>query len=578
MMKLIEALTILSRDPSSEPVRRRYFLACGFTPLHLTTFIRAHAALCDPAASSEILTGLYGDMVGNLERARTESVEAALVVVEWPDLDSRLGVRQLGGWSPSNLHDILRSAESTLTRIQAELAPLAQHCPVLLCMPTLPLPPIAFTPLRQGSSFELRLKELASSLAVWAAGLPGVRVLSMQYLDHNSPPGERFDIRSELSAGFPYCLSHASALGELFGALMAVPRPKKGVITDLDGTLWRGVLGDDGIDGISWDLDGHSAVHGLYQQFLCSLADAGILVGVASKNDPELVQEAFGRRQLHIPADKIFPFQVHWGAKSESVRRILQDWNIGPDSAVFVDDSPMELGEVRAAHPEVECLLFDGRDADSVYRLMHYLRDSFGKAYLQAEDTLRSASLKTSRLLAETESAGAQEKFLRECQGTIEFKSGELSDPRAFELVNKTNQFNINGRRYTDLSWRAYLQAPGAFLLTASYHDKFGPLGKVAALLGRTTPSSEIVIDSWVMSCRAFSRRIEHHCLHYLFESMGAEAVVVDWEETPRNGPTRDFLSSFPALLQENRLTREDFQRAGCPLFHAVKERANVVD
>ena len=188
------------------------------------------------------------------------------------------------------------------------------------------------------------------------------------------------------------------------------------------------------------------------------------------------------------------------------------------------------------------------------------------------------SSLKTSRLLAETESAGAQEKFLRECQGTIEFKSGELSDPRAFELVNKTNQFNINGRRYTDLSWRTYLRAPGAFLLTASYNDKFGPLGKVASLLGRTTPSSEIVIDSWVMSCRAFSRRIEHHCLHYLFESMGAEAVVVNWEETPRNGPTRDFLLSFPALLQKNRLTREDFHRAGCPLFHAVKEHANVID
>ena len=90
---------------------------------------------------------------------------------------------------------------------------------------------------------------------------------------------------------------------------------------------------------------------------------------------------------------------------------------------------------------------------------------------------------------------------------------------RAFELINKTNQFNLNGRRWKEPEWRRFLGEPGAFLVTASYEDKFGPLGEIAAMLG-TAGAGKLSVDAWVMSCRAFSRRIEHQCLKYLFERL----------------------------------------------------------
>ena len=137
------------------------------------------------------------------------------------------------------------------------------------------------------------------------------------------------------------------------------PRPaKKGLITDLDDTLWRGLLGEEGVAGISWDLDRHSHIHALYQQTLRALAESGVLIAVASKNDPALVTEALARRDLLLPKDCLFPIEVNWKAKSQSVYRILEAWNINADAVVFVDDSPIELAEVQSLFPAIKCLRF----------------------------------------------------------------------------------------------------------------------------------------------------------------------------------------------------------------------------
>jgi FkbH-like protein len=117
-------------------------------------------------------------------------------------------------------------------------------------------------------------------------------------------------------------------------------------------------------------------------------------------------------------------------------------------------------------------------------------------------------------------------------------------DPRVFELVNKTNQFNLNGRRYTESSWQNYLQDPSAILLVASYTDKFGPLGKIAVLAGKQD-GKMLVVDTWVMSCRAFSRRIEYLILEELFAKYGVNEIDFDFVETERNSPLREFFADL---------------------------------
>lgn len=544
-MRLIEALDELKKELPAELPVLAIHLACGFTPLHFSTFLRAHLRKHHPGHEVLIRTGVYADLAGNVERLESLNAAAVIAVVEWQDLDPRLGIRRLGGWSPAQLPDILRNVQGQTERLAGSLARIADRNTVALSWPTLPIPPVAFTPGWQESTFESELRKSVGSLAARLAGHPGVRTVSSQRLERFSEPRARLDVRSEFNTGFPYTLTHADALADLIACALRNPLPKKGLITDLDDTLWKGVLGEVNIDGIAWDLDHHAQKHGLYQQLLVSLAEAGTLIGVASKNDPQLVEEAFERVSPILPRERIFPLEVNWGPKSVSVSRILRAWNIGADSVVFLDDSPLDVAEVKQTHPEITCLLFPRDSDEAAYRLFEDLRDLFGKQVITAEDNIRLASIRSSHLATEssTSHGDSPEHFLQQAEGklTVTF-SRNPTDPRALELINKTNQFNLNGKRQTETSWREYFSDPRAFLLLASYEDKFGPLGKIAVISGRQNGDS-VSVDHWVMSCRAFSRRIEHGMLLYLFQKLSVQTADFDFAITPRNGPLQDFVA-----------------------------------
>lgn len=281
-----------------------------------------------------------------------------------------------------------------------------------------------------------------------------------------------------------------------------------------------------------------------------------------------------------LSKSQIFPFEVHWQRKSESVQRILATWNIAPDAVVFVDDSPMEVAEVRAAFPEMECLVFPKNDYAGVWDLLKHLRDAFGKSLLTEEDTMRLRSIRDGAAWREAGSAGEEsaDDFLKSAEAAVTFDAGKSAeDVRAFELVNKTNQFNLNGKRFSDAEWKNFLSDPAAFLLTASYKDKFGPLGKIAVVLGRVQGRTAKVA-SWVMSCRAFSRRIEYQCLKHLFDTWEVDEIEFEYEATERNGPLQEFLAEFvKAPLQPGmRLTKEQFDERVPQLFHHVERVAYV--
>ena len=549
-MNLVEALEIFKQALPEDAHPLRTFLACGFTPLHLQTFLAAHLRKRLPKQRVEVKTGLFGDLAGSIERLQTSECDILAVVIEWQDLDPRLGIRSLGGWRTTDLPDILKSANQAAARLDQALRRTSEFMPVCICLPTLPLPPLFTTPTRQAGDYELQLRQLVASFAA-----------------------------SISSGSFPYKLPHASAIAELLAALIQNPTPKKGLITDLDNTLWAGILGEVGTDGISWDLDQHAHMHGLYQQFLGSLASAGVLIAIASKNDPALVEKAFERKDLILPKESVYPFEVHWSRKSESVQRILKTWNIGPEAVVFIDDSPMEVAEVKAAFPETECIVFPTNDYQGIWNLLKRMRDLFGKSVISEEDSIRLKSIRGAGVLRESLDAtgGSFDDFLQSADASIRFTFGkQAADNRAFELINKTNQFNLNGKRLTDAAWKTYLNDPATFVMAASYEDKFGPLGKIAVLLGRIQGKS-LRIDSWVMSCRAFSRRIEHQSLKQLFEKFDAEEIGFDYQPTPRNGPLQEFFTELlgSPLTADMRLSRAAFSEKSPSLFHRVEEAVN---
>ncbi|HYW38889.1 MAG TPA: HAD-IIIC family phosphatase [Terriglobales bacterium] len=532
-----------------------------------------------PESRVVVETGLFGDLIGSIDRAGLSSAGSAVVVIEWGDLDPRLAIRTLGGWKPAALSDIVDSATEAGARLDKTLIKLSRRMPTVLCMPTLPLPPLFATRPAQASSFELNLRRAVASLAASLSECEGLRIANTQLLNEASPEGERYDVKSDVVTGFPYALPHASVMGDQLAGLIHNRQPKKGLITDLDDTLWAGIVGEDGVDGVSWSLDrGH--MHGLYQQFVASLAGAGVLVGVASKNEAAVVKRAFDRSDLLLSRNDIFPFETQWSRKSESVERILKTWNVGADSVVFVDDSPMEVAEVKAAFPQMECIVFPKKDYPGIWNLLRHLRDVFGKPFLTDEDAIRLHSLRaTGASQGVLESAGrSSDDFLQASEACVIFEPIQpAGDARAFELVNKTNQFNLNGKRFNEAEWQSIVRDPAAVRLSVSYKDKYGPLGKIAVVLGRILGPT-FQVNAWVLSCRAFSRRIEHLCLKYLFETLGVDEIEFDYQVTARNGPLQQFFTELlgrPAV-PPIALSREQFTAHVPELFHRVEGTIHV--
>jgi len=571
-MRLIEAVRICKQPPPHGATPFRVGLACGFTPLHLRTFLEAELKVRLPGRHVAVSTGIYGDLLGNL--ARQETSEAAVAVIEWPDLDPRLGLRVLGGWKRADIEDICREAPRRLVVIERELERLASYgVSVGVSLPTLPLPPIPETYAWRAGSAEVNLREAVARFAAAVTRNARLHLVSEVQLASLSPLSERLDVRSEIAVGFPYTLSHAAALAEQLARLLAPDQAKKGLITDLDNTLWSGIAGEIGPEAVAWDLENHALEHGLYQQMLAALADRGVLLAAASKSEPAPIESALARADLRLPGQLLFPIEAHWNPKSESVGRILEVWNIGADAVVFVDDSPMELDEVQRAFPAIQCLRFPAGDPGAVWELIGRLRDLFAKPTVSEEDLLRAESIRRN-VERRRDAAGAAvstEEFLAQAEAVLRY-SHNPSDPRALELINKTNQFNLNGRRYTEAEWAAYLRDPDVRLCVVHYEDKYGPLGKIAVVSGRQIGAS-FRVENWVMSCRAFSRRIEHQMLARLFEESGAAEILFEFAPTARNAPLRSFLAEMTGRLPEGDvvLSRAEFERRRPALYHHVE-------
>jgi len=573
-MTLSEALGLVQKQDVQQQQdkarKRQLFLVCGFEPLHLRTFLAGHFALRFADESAGIRTGLYGDLKGSLTAAASSESDAAAVVIEWSDLDSRLGLRSTGGWQLSVQQDILASCSARLASVLEKLAALSSNMPVVLIAPTLPIPFLGHSAGWQICQNELELERQLFTFLTDAAKLPRVSILSPRRLDKLSPPASRLNPASELKAGFPYSIDHASVLAGLIIQTLFPPAPKKGLITDLDGTFWSGIVGEVGAAGVSWSLADHAQIYGIYQQLLRHFSEMGVLLAIASKNELSVVEEALGRGDLFIPAGAFYPVRADWGPKSIHIEAILRAWNIDADSVVFIDDSPMELDEVHTAFPSMTCLQFPTKQPAAALALFEQLRDLFGKPVVQREDALRQTSLKAFQESAKTTDIG---EFVRGLSGKVTFdlaKNG--SNNRLLELINKTNQFNLNGVRISEAEWLRHLNDPAGFVAGVSYEDKFGPLGVIGVVAGKKAGET-LEVSTWVMSCRAFSRRIEFHTLGCLFETSGARNISLAFRPTERNQPLQNFLQAIGvngAAGDTRILARDQFSAGGYELPHQI--------
>jgi FkbH-like protein len=569
---LNQALALVKSGKERGAEKKAHYLVSGFEPLHLKTFIQAHFLQRLPENDIDILNGLYGDFSGNLALAAQSSALGAVAVLEGSDIDPRLGLRSSGGWAEEIKPDILSGADQRLARIERSVAEVARKMPVVFVAPCLPMLPLGNTIRSQSSVMELEIEQRIGSFLLRISRLPGVRIVDRSRLGR-IPVEDRLDVRFELLAGFPYTVPFADLMAGAVTEVLYPCPPKKGLITDLDDTLWAGIVGEIGADKVSWQQESHSQAHGLYQQMLGHLASCGVLLAVCSKNEMAAAEAGLSRQDLFLKKESFFPVCANWGPKSLSVGIILRTWNIGEEAVVFVDDSPMELEEVKSAFPGIECREFPRKDPSKLWNLLGELRDLFGKPVIMAEDGLRQTSIRASAMIQEAGESAESSEFLLSLGATVSLDWRlDPSDKRPLELINKTNQFNLNGRRITEGEWQRRIDQPDSVLAVVSYADRFGPLGKVAVVLGRKLGTT-VRVAQWVMSCRAFSRRLEHQTLESLFRETSAEALEFDFEPTGKNNPLQEFFRSVGIGADADgtyRISRADFAAQAMVLPHRV--------
>lgn len=522
-------------DPSGTDVT--VSLAASFTPLHLEALLGAYVQRLFPDRPVRVDTAAYGDLANGIDAITTREASAGAVIIEWQDVDPRLGRRESVTAPLAAAEEIIDSARARLARIESSLERAGERRRTVVSLPTLALAPVYAQAGGRVDALRAALDLVLAQFVTACEGLPGV-VLT-RTAEGIEPA---YDARSDVGAGHPYSPDHASRVAGALASLCFPPPAKKGLITDLDDTLWRGLVGEVGSDAVHWNLDDGSHLHAQYQQLLAALAQRGVLVAIASKNDEDVVNNALARDDLLIRPEHYFPVVASWGPKSASVEHILTTWNIGACDAVFVDDSPLELAEVERAHPDITGRLFPTSSAHDLAALLSELNELFWTEHTSEEDALRLESIRNAVLVEETrERTATSEEFIASLDGSLTLDAGEgWAEERALDLVNKTNQFNLNGRRFTQSEWREQCTRPDSLNVSVAYSDRFGRLGVISVLSGQVRDKT-LHLDTWVLSCRAFSRGVEQRVLDWLLQEH--DSVEFDFVSTPKNGPTAEFLT-----------------------------------
>jgi FkbH-like protein len=315
---------------------------------------------------------------------------------------------------------------------------------------------------------------------------------------------------------------------------------RKILVLDLDNTLWGGVIGEDGLNGIR--LGPPSAQGERYQEFqqyLKDLKERGVLLALASKNNPEDAADVLRRHPSAVlRPDDFVSSKVNWLDKATNIRQIALELRLGLDSFVFLDDNPAERASVRRELPEVIVPEISGEPAESIAVLERGLY--FQTVRLTAEDLSRNASYFATAKQAEmSRSIGNVDDYLTELRMQIEHGSVDAETSiRVTQLINKTNQFNLTTPRYSQEEVQMRMASPEYWCRWYRLKDRFADHGLIGVLIARVTDKVWCV-DTWLMSCRVIGREVESFMFRDLVlcaRELGAKWIEAQYIPTAKNG------------------------------------------
>jgi FkbH-like protein len=330
-----------------------------------------------------------------------------------------------------------------------------------------------------------------------------------------------------------------------FAKLLGATRgtAKKCLVLDLDNTLWGGVVGDDGVAGISLGEGAEGESFSAFQLYLKALHSRGVLLAVCSKNEESIAQEPFRTHPgMHLRLEDIACFRANWENKADNLRYIARALNLGLDSLVFVDDNPSERAIVRAELPQVSVLELPSDPSNYAAALAaacffetnSFSSEDLARGRFYQENAARETALSSSTDL---------ESFLR---GLDMEATGGVADPfhlpRMEQLLAKTNQFHLTTTRPSAAELSRLAEQPRVWMRWFSLKDKFGDHGLISVVI--LVPEGDaMAVDSWAMSCRVFSRGMEEFVFLEMCRAardLGAARLIGRYKPTAKNQPVAD--------------------------------------
>ena len=403
---------------------------------------------------------------------------------------------------------------------------------------------------KTASSFTFQLRRLNALLGQRASENKSVFLVDLLRIQTQMGQRAFHDEKLYFAAKMPLSLEAtaraAEAVVDVIKALAG--RIKKCVVCDLDGTLWGGVVGDDGLEGIQIGELGLGHAFSEVQLWLKELVRRGIILAVCSKNDEDKAKEPF----LHHPEmvlrlEDVSVFVANWDDKAANLKHIIETLNIGADSVVFLDDNPFERGVVRSFLPQVT--VPDLPEDPAMY--LPYLKslNLFETASFSEEDEKRAAQYQAQIKREQTQKEFANyDEYLASLDMVAEARPfDEFHFPRIAQLTQRSNQFNLRTIRYTEaqIADIAAQERSGAGYITRYFTlaDKFGGHGLISVLIMEKTDEHTLFISEWLMSCRVLKRGMEEFIINEAVAAAGEQGfdeIRAEYIPTAKNALVKD--------------------------------------
>jgi FkbH-like protein len=387
-------------------------------------------------------------------------------------------------------------------------------------------------------------------IATQLLNFPGLTVLNSRNVDSLYPVKHPFDPISDRTGHIPFNNSYFAALGTFIARRIVGQRrrPTKVVVLDCDNTLWSGVCGEVGAQGVLIE-PGHREL----QQRLLALRERGILLALCSKNIETDVWSVFEQNdEMVLRREHLAAVEINWQEKSTGLVRLAQRLGLGLESFLFLDDNPLEIAEVRARCPQVLSL-----QIPAVAELPEFLDHLWAldqTAMTTADDQIRAESYRTESIRqAERKKYISLRSFLENLELQVRFLDIDESNlARAAQLIDRTNQFNLTLKRRSAAELGQELVKPATKAFLVEVTDKFGNYGLVGIAICSLS-ANELIVDTLALSCRALGRGVEHQVLRRIGQiatENNLSTISIPFVQGERNEPAARFLCQLCKHLQ----------------------------